>query len=99
MLGRLGDPRWRRLAVIGVTLHLIFLMTAQLEHHDLLCHVKTPFHCTSCASSQISSDPHTPAAVGSCRLADAGRAISFALNSESALLTDHTSGRSPPSLA
>jgi hypothetical protein len=99
MLGRLGDPRWRRLAVIGVTLHLIFLMTAQLEHHDLLCHVKTPFHCTSCASSQISSDPHTPAVVGSWHLADVGRAIAFALKGESALLAVHTPGRSPPALA
>ena len=49
----IGVRRWRRLAFWGVTLHLIFLMTAQFEHHDLLCHAKTPFHCTTCASSPV----------------------------------------------
>src|SRR5437762_7382726 len=97
MLGKLGDRRWRRFAVLGVTLHLIFLMMAQFEHHDLLCHLKTPFHCTSCASSPLSPDPHTPAVAGSCHLSDMGRAFAFFLDSESVVLPVHSPGRSPPS--
>ena len=99
MVGSLGDRRWRRLAFAGVALHLVFLMTAQFEHHDLLCHAKTPFHCTTCASSQPSSDPHTPAAVGVCHLTDLGRAVAFLPAVESAVLAVRSSGRSPPSLA
>jgi hypothetical protein len=99
MADRSGDRRWRRLAFWGVTLHLIFLMTAQFEHHDLLCHVKTPFHCTACVSSALSSDPHTPARVGACHLADLGCAVSFFLDAKSAVLPVRSSGRSPPALA
>src|SRR5438093_10274322 len=96
MLGKLGDRRWRRFAIFGVTLHLVFLMTAQFEHHDLLCHAKTPFHCTTCASSQLGSDPHTPLGVDVCHLADAGRAVAVFIDAESAVLPVRTSGRSPP---
>jgi hypothetical protein len=93
---RLGDRHWRRLAIFGVTLHLVFLMTAQFEHHDLLCHVKTPFHCTSCASSALGSDPHTPAGVGACALDDAGRAVTFCVSFNSPVRLVRIPGRSPP---
>src|SRR6185295_11553046 len=96
MFVRPGDPGLRRLALIGVTLHLVFLMTAQFEHHDLLCHLKTPLHCTSCASSPLSPHPHAPAIVGACYLSDMGRAFAFLLESESVVLPVRSLGRSPP---
>ena len=91
--------RLRRLALLGVVLHALFLAAADFEHHDLACHLKTPLHCTSCALSPVGSDPHTPAAPGACRLADAGRLVALDHDSASAVLSVRTTGRSPPVFA
>jgi hypothetical protein len=88
--------RWRRLAVAAVALYAMFLATTPFEHHDLLCHLKTPLHCTSCASSPLSVNPHTPAVLERTRLADAGRAIAVEIACEGAVLPEASSGRSPP---
>src|SRR5262245_5803985 len=88
--------RWRRFAVIAVVIYSVFLATAEFEHHDLACHFKTPFHCTSCASSPLSVNAHTPAVPDASRLADAGRATAIQALGESALLALDSSGRSPP---
>ena len=94
-----GLGRWRRLAAAAVILYSVFLATAEFEHHDLACHFKTPFHCTSCASSPLSVNPHTPVVPDASRLTDAGRAIAIQVTSEGALLALHSSGRSPPAPA
>lgn len=90
--------RWRRVAAFAVVLYSIFLVTAQFEHHDLACHLKTPLHCTSCASSPLSVNAHAPAVPEACRFADAGRAIAQQVLVEGILLTTQSSGRSPPSI-
>ena len=99
MAGGHGVRRWRRFAALAVVVYSVFLATAEFEHHDLACHLKTPFHCTSCASSPLSVNPHTPVVPDASRLADAGRAIAIQVLAESALLATHSSGRSPPLIA
>jgi hypothetical protein len=96
---RLGDRRWRVLAVAGGALYVLFLIVAPYEHHDLVCHLKTPLHCTSCSSSLVGSDPHPPAIVGAWALADAGRAVAFELIADGVLLPVRSTGRSPPAHA
>jgi len=91
-----GVRRWRRFAAFAVAVYAVFLATAEFEHHDLACHLKTPFHCTACASSPLSVNPATPLVPDARRFADAGRAIAIQLLTESALLATHSSGRSPP---
>src|SRR5438093_1503158 len=93
---RLRDRAWRRLAVAGVALYALFLTTSPFEHHDLWCHLKTPFHCTSCASSPLSSDPSTLDFAGLSHLADAGRAIAVSFDSQGVVLSVPSFGRSPP---
>jgi hypothetical protein len=88
--------QWRRFAAVAVVIYSVFLATAEFEHHDLACHFKTPFHCTSCAASPLSVNSHTPAVPDANRLADAGRAIAVQLLGEGALLALDSSGRSPP---
>jgi hypothetical protein len=99
MAGFHGLQRSRRLTAIAFALYAVFLVTAEFEHHDLACHFKTPQHCTSCASSPLSAAPHAPVAADAHRLADAGRAYSFARLLHGAVLTAHASGRSPPVIA
>jgi hypothetical protein len=84
------------MATLAIALYSVFLLTAPFEHHDLACHLKTPFHCTSCVSSPLSINSHTPVAPATVRLADAGRAIASDAPIESALLGELFSGRSPP---
>jgi hypothetical protein len=93
-----ADGRWRRLAAAAVALYAVFLTTTPFEHHDLLCHLKTPQHCTSCSSSPLSVNPHTPDGLDTVRFADAGCALVADTLSEGALLVTASSGRSPPLL-
>ena len=88
-----SDLRYK--ALLGAALYTLFLLTAPFEHHDLLCHIKTPQHCTSCASSLLGSDPHTPA-IPALQLSDAGRAMARLTLPESVLFAVRSSGRSPP---
>ena len=93
------DRRIRRFALLGGVLHALFVTAAPFEHHDLICHLKTPQHCTSCTSSPVGSSTDTPPTPGAAMLRDAGSAAAFDLISESALLAVHNSGRSPPASA
>jgi hypothetical protein len=82
-----------------VLLHGLFLATAGFEHHDVLCHFKTPQHCASCALSTPGSDPGTQIITGAGRLADAGQAVAIYPLNKSVVLSVRTRGRSPPPLA
>ena len=92
----LSDRRWRPLAFVGVAIYAVFLVTAPFVHHDLLCELKTPQHCTACTSSVVGSDPCRVAIFGAWSLRDAGRADAFQLVVEGPLLTVRSTGRSPP---
>jgi hypothetical protein len=96
MAGRGAVRRWRQLTVAAVALYAVVLAVAPFEHHDLICHLKTPQHCTSCAASPLSVDPHTTTSLDGCRLTDAGRAVAGVVISEGTLLPSVSSGRSPP---
>jgi len=91
--------RARLLIVVGVALYATVLIGAPFEHHDLVCHLKTPQHCTSCASSQLGSDVLPLVAPGASHLADAGAATTRDRILEGTLLAVRTTGRSPPHAA
>lgn len=94
---RIGERRRSCLSYIGAAIYATFLVVAPFEHHDLVCHLKTPQHCTACTSSQLSGDPHAPAVLGSCHLADLGRALVFLPLADGVQLSIGSTGRSPPS--
>jgi hypothetical protein len=96
MARRLGDRRWRSLALVGLALYTVLLIAAAFEHHDLSCELRTPQHCTSCATSHLGSDPDTSATLGVWHLADASRAVLIQPIADSILLSTHVTGRSPP---
>jgi hypothetical protein len=96
MLQRRRTTRARLLTAVGLALYAVVVMALSFEHHDLVCHLKTPQHCTSCASSQLGSDPHALSMPGAARLTDAGSAIAPEATFEGAVLTTRSTGRSPP---
>lgn len=96
MARSLGASRLRSLAFLGVVVYAVILMAGAFEHHELLCELKTPQHCTACAANQLGSDPPTPTLPGRRQLTDAGRAVSIDLDADGTVLTTRRTGRSPP---
>jgi hypothetical protein len=96
MENRPAGRSWRRLRCLGVTVYAAFLVTAPFAHHDLICHLKTPQHCTSCASSEPGSAPHAPELLGAWHLTDAGRAVLPPVVANGIVLAVGSTGRSPP---
>jgi len=84
------------LAFVWVALYAIFLAAAPFEHHDLLCDLKTPQHCTACTASVVGADPATTALVGAWTLTDVGRAVAVQFTVHGILLAVRSTGRSPP---
>jgi hypothetical protein len=89
--------RRRLLIVVGLALYVTVLGVSPFEHHDLVCHLKNPQHCTSCTSSQPGSNVLALVEPGASRLSDAGSATTVDPVFEGALLVARASGRSPPS--
>jgi hypothetical protein len=97
MQGTLRGRGSRLLALAGLIVYVLFLVTVQFEHHDLICHVKHPAHCPACSSSVLGSNPDAPATLDASTLPEVGRALILHTTPDSALLPVRTTGRSPPS--
>ncbi len=95
MHGRLR-LRLKRFALLGLMLHAAVLTAAPFEHHDLVCHLKTPQHCSSCTSSPVGSSDSTQPPAAASHLAAVGSAVALQAAFESAVLTPRRAGRSPP---
>ena len=93
---RSASRRYRHLAYLALALFSVFLFTAEFEHHDIACHLKTPQHCNACAASQLGSEPHSVASFNHVVLSDAGRAVLELTVLSGTILPAQSSGRSPP---
>jgi hypothetical protein len=82
--------------VLAAALYCLVVLAASFEHHDFLCDLRNPQHCTACTASQPGCDPQTLTAPWTSRLADAGRAIATHVLAHGALLPVRSTGRSPP---
>jgi hypothetical protein len=94
--GHPANPRRQRVAFLWLAVYAIFLAASPFGHHDLLCELKTPFHCTVCVSSVVGSDPAQLAIAASWTLSDLGLAITPDFANHGILLSVCTPGRSPP---
>lgn len=81
---------------LGVALYAAVLVLAPFTHHDLVCHLKDPQHCTACTSNQLGTDPAALRAPTFRPLADAGRAVQEQSLPDGVLLAADSTGRSPP---
>ena len=91
-----GGLRRGRVALAWLALYAVFLAATPFEHHDLLCELKTPLHCTACTSALVGSDPPGMALVGSWTLSDLGRTAIVEFTLDGVLLGRPSAGRSPP---
>ena len=79
-----------------MAVYAVFLAATPFEHHDLLCELKTPLHCTACTSSVLGSDSFKSAPAGTATLTDFGLAFTAELTTHGILLDVSSPGRSPP---
>ena len=93
-----GD-RWRRSAALAAAMYALVVLASAFEHHDLLCHLRNPEHCTACSAAQLGSDPQTLTAPRTADLPDAGRALTLHVTADGTLLAVRSTGRSPPFVA
>jgi hypothetical protein len=91
-----GPSRFRRITIAAVVLHALVLLAAPFEHHDLVCHLKTPQHCTSCVASPVSAGAVLPVTALDRPLADAGVAHVAHERESSVPGPLRVPGRSPP---
>jgi len=96
MRARPTGRRFRELALVGLALYAVFLFASPFEHHDLLCEMKTPQHCTACRLGLVGSDPNGSVTLVPSHLMDAGKAVSVLLLSDGVVLPARSTGRSPP---
>lgn len=94
-----GSRDRRAVRIVASALYCLVLTVASFEHHDFLCHLRNPQHCTACTATQLGCDPEPLAVARTCRLADAGRTVTVQLTAEGALLPVRSTGRSPPLVA
>jgi hypothetical protein len=94
---RRGRAVSRRSSTLVATLfYLLVLAASAFEHHDLLCHLRNPQHCSACTASQLGADPPAVAAAAASSLHDAGGAIVMDAAVTAALHAARSTGRSPP---
>jgi hypothetical protein len=69
-----------------------------LAHHDVICHVKSSTHCTTCLVTSSGEAAPLAQAPDGASLRDAGRAAASADYYVHSIVVRASSGRSPPQL-
>jgi len=67
-------------------------------HHDLVCHLKSTTHCTTCTVGSSAETAADPAVLARCSLIDAGAPAYDSASSPHSASSRPASGRAPPSL-
>jgi hypothetical protein len=65
-------------------------------HHDLICHLKSSTHCTTCLVGTSFDDSSAQPAILPVVLADAGRTDDRTRSIPPSRVPDSSCGRSPP---
>ena len=90
---------------VGLRLKLVlglYLLAAALlpfGHHDLVCHIKSTTHCTTCSVGSSAEAAADPAVLARFWLHDAGVAVSDPVDVPDAESIRPASGRAPPVFA
>jgi hypothetical protein len=91
--GKCGGLRKALLAV-----YVFAAVCLPLGHHDVICHLKSPTHCTTCAVASSGETPADTRPLDNFSLPDAGQATLASAERRHAEPLRASSGRSPPSL-
>ena len=70
-----------------------------LSHHDLVCHIKSATHCTTCTVGSSAEAASDPALLARFWLLDAGATLLDRSSAPEAAPLLALSGRAPPAIA
>jgi hypothetical protein len=86
---------------LKVVLGLYVLAAAlmPLAHHDLVCHLKSTTHCTTCTVGSSAEAAVDPAVLARFWLLDLGATLRDATTEPESATIRPSSGRAPPSIA
>jgi hypothetical protein len=91
-----------RCGAFAKTLLAAYVLAAALmplAHHDIVCHLKSTTHCTTCVVGSSGETAGWAVALDGVGLRDAGGAVLPSAACRHAAPVRATSGRSPPPLA
>ena len=86
-----------RLKVV-LALYVLAAALLPLGHHDLVCHLKSTTHCTTCTVGSSAEAATDPAVLARFSLLDAGTPVYDPADSLRSATIRPASGRAPPSL-
>jgi hypothetical protein len=98
--GRL--PRGSRLGARLKAVLAVYVVAAALmplSHHDLVCHIKSATHCTTCTVGSSAEAASDPALLARFWLLDAGASLLDPSSAPDAAPLLKLSGRAPPAIA
>jgi hypothetical protein len=81
-----------------LTAYVLAAALLPLSHHGVICHLKSPTHCTTCLTASSAETTSHAATLDATPLTDAGRASSGTTIFVSSAPANSSSGRSPPSV-
>jgi hypothetical protein len=81
---------------VVVASYALALVVLPFGHHDLVCHLKSSTHCTTCLVGTSADDHGTQPALAPVSMDDAGQAIVSSRTLTVSRVPSPSSGRSPP---
>jgi hypothetical protein len=90
-----------RCGVLAKALLAAYVLAAAflpLAHHDVLCHLKSSTHCTTCVVGSSGETAGWAVGLDGIGLRDAGRAILLSAACHHSSPVTASSGRSPPAI-
>jgi hypothetical protein len=97
--GRL--PRGSRLGVRQTAVLALYVIAAALmplAHHDLVCHLKSATHCTTCTTGSSAEAASDSSVLARFWLLDAGSALLIPASATDTTPVRAPSGRAPPAI-
>jgi hypothetical protein len=86
---------WR---TIVLAFYVLAAALMPLAHHDILCHLKSTTHCTTCTVGSSAEAAADPAVLARFWLIDAGAPASTTLAAPPSPTLRLSSGRAPPAI-
>ncbi|MEO8076153.1 MAG: hypothetical protein ABI818_07480 [Acidobacteriota bacterium] len=87
-----------RLKVV-LALYVLAAALMPLAHHDLLCHLKSTTHCTTCTVGSSAEAAADPALLARFWLLDIGATVCDPVSAPESATLRPSSGRAPPVIA
>jgi hypothetical protein len=91
-LGRCGGF----LAKALLTIYIASAALLPLSHHDIVCHLKSPNHCTTCLTTGSGEAAPDAASLDVWTMADVGRATTIERDPVQSAYVSSACGRAPP---